>query len=1801
MSKQAPPLGNLDSTKPTTPAKLPTPVIKELTYTAPPSVKRAPIPSTATFKGVDPLSAAAPTTTGPTEERDLALGVPLIQSIPSTPELPVNSQLVNKLGGDVSDPYAYTGFGAGQVGTEQTQVQPNLGAAKFDSDLGQIAKPVMDSKGTSGVVIQSSAPAYVGQYSTGLTTSQQNSRNFFGSLQSLREYTAPHMLPALQYTPQTLAPGPAGGLAPTAETKGPLSWLIGDTTTDINPSKLEFGASGSGLLGGVGWVFGRIFNTSAVQGIAMDTARGAASIYEGGNAGFSELFKSGNFSKAMGVAEGALLENYEANAPRTRGMYTKTIGGNKAVADFFSDSYFGAGLMGMTDYSLSGNGNNPLITGDAQRNVVNNGENFNPFGVRDPLRAFQTGALEKKERDSGKQGFTHGYDQYLKGGAGLIGDIVLGGRIDKAFGALIKGAIKVAAPVNRVATQAGIKALRNDVPRPLVKGLPQLPGRTQLQLPPAREIPRGTYVTNPTGDVSPLARIPKDAISNGVDNTNRFAMDDYINKARAYYSNKNPTQQQLRDGAGDLMNRRRDYNPPVVQRYLPLGADPFATKVSRVYVPGSGWGGVDFGEGGAIMPRSNTRWTSSVLGVGGQPGDLPSVGVKSTGATPPVTVFDEVSGTFINRGGSSTQEGVFSSSAKARPGAIVDDIIDGEVIDVPQLPQGVSSKAPVPGIDNPTLVTPADKEIYRAGVNNRLNRVKSPEVAPKSINNRTLYKAGNSLDGLPELPKPNTQAPSWTMQGLTDASPPTKVGDELLPSSSLPVNKQPTVDAVDPLGRNTPEVPQAPLPGPVSGLSEAVSDTVVPPTKAKEFTIDPVTGEYTRNRAPIEAPKTSNPLFDDVAWEKAYKEEQAADALTAASDAKFDALLSGKPLPPVVPRNAPNFTVSPASTLSDELVESHVLDPLTGVFSDSDEVIRIATQRSTPAGVLSAGKVSEVVPVPVAKVEYVTAEAISPSVNSADIVRRLTSGDDIPGALYNPRQVERGERTIASLVSLARRVTLPGGVPILTDSIKDISVMKFDRLAKKVEAAIVSSGLNPSSQEAASIRRLFDKNGKALPTNLSPDFSIQVGPRGVDTPTSYVTPAKTVSPDDMWTGRASRYEPEVPLSEDYAIGVRVRYDKELDRIVPLDGGIQGKFMPAVRSEPISGDALRKLPVMDRQALLSRSATDGFTIPKRAIEDAFSPDITVDVVAAKDYVRANIPKGDAPLKLDRATREQLGVHQSIVDDISYHNSLIEDVSSQLTDVEKSLATQLKRIDEQLPDIGTQHLADDVPFSPLPPNGKRNLPQTKLYDVEDIVDTGSLPAPGTTPYGVIGPDGILTLARGNITDNPRNSVLLLTPDEVAVANRQHDVFGYNFSDVPGVDKTLTRITDVDGMTSGIGNVPAGLTDNDISLMFRGGSYLTPSVRQITVDTYEVLSGGDYIAAYKRAMDLDDVVDRMSVRMVNSNTNDVTGAITPANSKPMLYHGTRVQDLQLSAINPLEGAARSEYGTGVWLTTKESVATSAAGRRAPNNHIPNVDRVYSESSFIHQVPSEGLDGLDIVNSIDNVTDNVAGDISVQLGYNRQVFSDHIPYASDLRDDMIALLDGTFSKPVAYGDLFGEIDNLVHKSAMRATGSRADEFELTYVQRVFTDMLESAGVDGITNGTNTALYNTRNLTSRVHDVTDIVGDTTDEVALALHNVNLLQASSDAAPSSMLLKVQLEEAKAVAASRIRDGLSDELDNLNAYKSKAVSDLLDQDDVIQRIGKTQQSEALLEATVRNDDTHAKFTKELNRDFNGPCL
>jgi hypothetical protein len=1648
-TKQAPPLGNLTRDTATTPdtplpaPKLPTAKeqgsgkeqapVKELVFSQPG------IPDTMDFSKVGGNAGRALSEYVPPDQQP----IPMLKSINSRPEMPVSDRQLNQLAGNESTPFDYTGFGAGTVGREQIQLDPTSGMARHDSNIGKFIDNPLNFTGSSDVVIANSRPVQSFGYTEGLTQSQRNSREFFNGLQEFRQTIQPHMLPALQFTPQQLNPGVAGGFSPTAETKGPFSWFVDGPQKNINPIAGEFGASGGGFLGGVGWVFGRLSPMTYLKGASLDVSRSAAALYEGGSSALTELFKSGDFGKAMSQGGSAMEENYYSNAPQARGVYTQTFGGSREVGDELSQSYFLAALSGMTDMPFSGVGNKE----GASRNVVLDGDNFNPFGVRDPFRSgFKTGALENKERQQGAW-FGHGYDQWATGGAGLIlGDILLEGRVDKlALGALskaISGSKAVTKPATTVAqrvSQEAIEALRTSEARN-----------------------RGTMVHVPTAKLpSPGVRVSPDITAFITPPTRKGGQ--LVPTAKQDRGITQVVQGEiLPDNASAIVLRRNrqapTYNSPIANRYLPSGSDPFAATSSRVYVPEAG-NGLDItptpGGTGAIVPYQGNRsqMVPAVLGVGGKPGGIPANPrvqdgrvFIADGTIPPVTVWDETTKSFVTTGAPST---TVKRVLHAPGTAVVDDIIEGTI---------VSTNRPV------------------------------------------------------EVP-------------------------------------------ATPVGRNTPE---APVTRPQELLSGLSGDVTTPTPRG--------------NSAVLRAE-------DDVLI-KATNHEP----------------------PPLVPRNTPNFTVQPSALTDSTIRESHVVDEATGVFVNATERGAVASRKAPQ----STGDRTPHVTIPVREVEYVTAEAISPSLNGADIVRRLTSGDDLAGATYNPRHVERQQRSIASVVSLARQVTLPNGVRILSDGIQDVSVMKFSRLQKKVDAAIIASGLNPSSTEAAGIRRLFDRTGKPLPTNLSPDFSIEVATRTVTSPSSYVKPATQVSEGGTtWTGRAARYTPQYDLSSEYAIGVKVKYDDDLKRIVPVDGQDM-KLMPPVRTEPSKGmstqvinrEQLRSLSVPERQAVLSKSFKDGYEVPQGAIDDVMTPDIKVDAVAAKDYAKANLPKDSVPIRMDRDARTALATHQELVEEVSYTGNLITDVSTQLTDVERTLSTYLKQVDE-LPDIGIETLVDDVPFSSLI---KREMVRTKLLDVETI-NTGSTlpPVDNVVPVVLSKSFDEYELVGGNLAvGNPRPGVVIVDSTQLPYAQRQLDAFRDDFAGTVHDGNTLSSILDLDNIKV-MGTPTDTVPTAKLQELFERGAFLTPVVRMSGVDEYTVVSGTKYVSAYRSAVTAsgDTLVDRMAVIILRPE--NATGSTIGAPVLGVdLYHGTRVSDLVVGSINPLEGAARSEYGTGVWLTNKQDVAMAASGRGVPDNSVPNVNRTIGDTAYVHEIDGASLQNLRIVNAQDVPTAKIINDLLTQLDNNRYVFSDVIPYGDDLLDEVINLLES--GKVTNYGDLFGQVDELTFTTAKRNLSIKPDEYELTYVQRVLTDMLQSSGIQGITNGVNTAVYDTRGIATKfIHDVTDIAGDASDDVTSALHNVNLLQESLRVQPTSKLLQVQLAEAKAVAASKIRDSLSDELDTLNKLQSQQTSKLMDQDDVLSELSRTQKAEGLIRASTKDDNMYDSFSKELNRDWTGPCL
>lgn len=1484
---------------------------------------------------------------------------------------PMDENLISDLAGDPNKPFQL-GPRAGSVGQPNITLDPTQGVSKYTPDNSYIPAHIP----SANEVLGKQLPLGSFQWSDGPTQGMLNAQSFFEGVQQWRASTPQFVAPAIQFAPQQVDPSLAGGFSPTAETKGPYSWFIDGPQEDLNLFKGEFGAMGGGLLGGVGWFFSRLNPTTYMKGAALDVARAAAAGWEGTASAFGEIMK-GNLGGSLDAFTSAASENYYSNSPIARGLHTKKIGGSRELAEDMSQSFFLTAALGLGDYSFGGAGTNL-----GQNRTVAYGENYNPFGMRDPIRSAEGGYIPKlqaAERAKGA-GIFHGYDQFGMGLAGLAADVFIEGRIDKAvqtafgkaFTATPKAASSAADAVTAVPTPSA-KAPSAPIPTftPSV-GSTSLGKLPQMKLPEIQPFSMPKYVQQKItgqltqGPTSPLSihvnppmprdpariRVPDGLLASEI-------------KSRPYTT-----------GTAVVHVPRPEYSQPISTRYTPPNIDPLSLsgQQNRAYRPTRGPAGIDFVMGGAIVPYvppSGRAEVPAVLGVGGAPGTVLAQNADEIGDTTGFTIR-----------------------------ALEDDVIDAEVI------KGTTVR---------TDVNTVADEI------DALSPTRMPLEGTATFDDVVSTDAGvTRLEGPP------------TPRSLTPGEPP----------------------------------PQRVL------------------------------------RTP--APDTSGV----------------------------------NPRVLITPANTPNYTVRPSAITPDDTIRAtHTVDEATGVIQDTADVANIAARKASPPTTTIK------VDAPASTVKYVTAEAISPSVSSADIVRRLLT-EDIPGAVYNPAQVSRQMRSLQSVVTLAGKIKLPNGVSIL-GSAKPGSVNTWARLSKKVESAIIASGLNASGPEAQSIRRLFDRAGKPLPENLDPDFLIEVGPRSIDVPQSLVkAPELPDVPnalvEELWTGSAKNYTPRYPLSEDYGVSVAVYRDKT-GKYIPVNG-IEMKSSKPVQTElamrstepatppakplgyqqaledaraaskglslletpkkvkkaaweelpakptevekppkpigplrakgttydeappltrgrkKITRDAVETargelskllmtprditdMPVQARRKVVGKALEQGNDVPLEVIDDALNPDILTDARAAKDYATGNLAKDSRPPELNREAREALSEHSERVAEVQTTNELLTDVATQLADVEKTLNTYLKKVDE-MPDIGVRSLTDDVPPSAL----------------------------------------------------------------VKVSEDQ-----------------ITRAA--------------------------------------------------------------------------SRLESLPAKVPPVSSAP-LYHGTRVVDLDIPNVDPLKGASRSELGTGVWFSTNKDTAIAASGRRVPENSVPNVQRTFGESSYVHEIDPQSLAGLNLPDVRDPIKER--GTLLQLIADNDSVFSDHLPYGDELTGDLFKWLSA--KRDYNYEEFFSRAQDIAYKVANRIIGADPDEYELTYIQRVLTDMLTAVGVDGVRAGSNTVVYRTSALkTNVVHDVTDITKGASDEVSLALNEVNLIQKSLDSLPENTMLQVQLAEAKAVAASKIRDSLKDELHTLEEIRTKQLSEVLDQDSALKELTSDQTSKATLKAQLRDETTTEQFSKELNKPWEGPCL
>lgn len=852
----------------------------------------------------------------------------------------------------------------------------------------------------------------------------------------------------------------------------------------------------------------------------------------------------------------------------------------------------------------------------------------------------------------------------------------------------------------------------------------------------------------------------------------------------------------------------------------------------------------------------------------------------------------------------------------------------------------------------------------------------------------------------------------------------------------------------------------------------------------------------------------------------------------------------------VTPSNLPNVrVVSQSVPLS--LPPATVISPtVPGVYAQIDDVARanatrlqriesrtaaVATQRTTqlalPPAVVEPLRVAP----PQEPANYITAEALSPTLSSGDIVRQLTSADYIPGATYNPRLVLRQERSLASVVQLARSVELPGGVRILADNLSDATVNNFARLSRKVDSAIVAAGLNATDPEVAALRRMFQKNGSPLPDNLAPDFSIRVAGRRTDTPASYVKPAQA---------EPSGYTPRYPLSDDYGLAVKVKQDKA-GNIIPATYSDEVLQQPAVLGERV----FKSYEPAERAAIVREALAAGDTAStslQRAADDVVNPAVGLgDDVATSVYARENLPKDIVPTTATAETDKLLSTRHEAHQQLEETNKQLAELTMQLTDMERNLDAALARIDE-LPDIGKINTDITIPVTPYKP-----VPKDSSKQVVQRIDAAVDKSRAVT-----------------------NADVLAKAEDARAAAKADKKTGLYKTYEPNRANLPAGTTVKEALAAGV----VGRTHNEIldrySLTFKSGAKGRPlSVRGANS---AVLDGAAYSHGPKG-----NISKATTVSAVTDTTSD-------------LFHGTRNASLDLGAADPLQGAARSEYGTALWLTRSEDVAMSAASRAVPENIPSGISgRALGGQSFIHSVDPATLAGKNVIPSTASLPRATLHDIVDSLSDNVDE-----PWVGELTNKLSKYIGD--NKTVTPAMLFSKLDEFTAEATEKLFRQRPTEEELTQIQRVASDMLAASGIDGVSNGKGIALYSGSGLrTGVVHDVSDMVP--TNPAAHVLEEVNLLSRMSEAEPDSMLLKVQLAEARARAANYIKQDVMDEMEVLTREQVRHIDRMMDADDRLRGVAirnKPQLDDAAREA---DEAIYRKFEKELNKDYTNGCL
>lgn len=850
-----------------------------------------------------------------------------------------------------------------------------------------------------------------------------------------------------------------------------------------------------------------------------------------------------------------------------------------------------------------------------------------------------------------------------------------------------------------------------------------------------------------------------------------------------------------------------------------------------------------------------------------------------------------------------------------------------------------------------------------------------------------------------------------------------------------------------------------------------------------------------------------------------------------------------------------------------------------GVFLKPAPIKDLVGGASTPYGVAGDTIVTPYREVLQELPGVVKAEVFSPQLSLGDLADLVAKQQ--PGMTYNPAMVKRGQRKLDSMVSLAQKVTLPDGTPIIAAGTNGINT--WAKFYNRIDFATASL----TKEQKDAFKRIFTRDGVPLPNELPDTFAVQIKAAKVDAPEMVSVVSQPYSPPPVTSYKVDPASLKGATKKGWAaeqIDRLERTGNPDDLIEPdltrdkialamyqkdLPNTLVSKSREGVKA---TNERLITENEISHLSEQSRNAKKDLAAISRQVDDELQGLDNVPDAAPRTLLTD--PNADS---LDELFMEadRVGNKYQTPEEIAAFNEQLSKVTQEVGDT----------IDQQFPDTGMS-TAD---FGGNTPAQQRPVKPTKTSE-QLATERASVQQP--VPLNESAIQKKTRELKAKMEAYKATKAQVAPADNVARGLTEDLYHGTKDANLVGFDFNRKGEAGRNKLGDGVYFTRAESTAKDYA--GASGKVITrPQGNLRKFERYHDFQ--QYMTEHK--LDLTNVGKHFTdlnfdgVEVLNSSKGNgfFKQVVLYRETVVDLFHGSRVQDIEFKTVDPILTEPRGDLGVGIYVSKNVDEATSNAMADVKRNTPPVEDRVYGAAnvSTINIKPEANLIDADA-----KMTAEITDIFVVQAERLLARSPD-----GDLAVASYAKALGKKAHTVA--EAYALIEDKLLKASKKLYGTATlDEADVLKWQRAVAVELRTSGIDGVTHKTGVAIYNPEVIT---HKVVTQVGDTVDTLELAVHRFNADSLAVERHPESAYLKASLAETKVRVLGELQDRATELVKKTDGMLDTQVQRLLDIDKQLKGLARSEAIDRSVILAKSEETAYEGFVKELNTVNDTPCL